>query len=64
MNGLLTGEETLVLMDAGGGAIHGDFHDYLDFQGRVAYMHTGLISEDLPAEQQLVKSGQVLDALL
>jgi hypothetical protein len=64
VNGLLTGEETLVLMDAGGGAIHGDFHDYLDFQGRVAYMHTGLISEDLPAEQQLVKSGQVLDALL
>jgi hypothetical protein len=60
---LLTGEETLVLIDAGGGAIHGDFHDYLAQAGRIAYMHTGLIQEELPPQQQLVKSGQVLDVL-
>lgn len=60
---LLTGEETLVLIDAGGGAIHGDYHDYLDTPGRIAYMHTGLIQEELPPGQQLLTSGQVLDVL-
>jgi Beta-lactamase superfamily domain len=60
---LLNGEETLVLIDAGGGAIHGDYHDYLGYAGRVAYMHTGLIQEELPPGQQLAKSGQVLDVL-
>ena len=60
---LLTGEETLVLIDAGGGAIHGDYHDHLGMPGRIAYMHTGLIQEELPPGQQLIKSGQVLDVL-
>jgi hypothetical protein len=60
---LLSGEETLILVDAGGGAIHGDYHDYLEVPGRIAYMHTGLIQEPLPAGHQLVKSGQVLDVL-
>ena len=40
-----------------------DFHDYLDYPRPMAYMHTGLIQEDLPKNQQLVKSGQVLDVL-
>jgi hypothetical protein len=57
---LLTGEETLILMDAGGGAIHGDYRDYLDYEGRIAYMHTGLIQGDLPKEQHLVESGELL----
>jgi hypothetical protein len=60
---LLTGDETLVMIDAGGGAIHGDYHDYLGYSGRVGYMHTGLIQEELPPGHQLVKSGQVLDVL-
>ena len=60
---LLTGEETLVVIDAGGGAIHGDYHDYLSQPGRIAYMHTGLIQEELPPGHQLAKSGQVLDVL-
>ncbi len=63
MHSLLTGEETLVLIDAGGGAIHGDFHDYQDIPGRIAFMHTGLIQEELPENQQLVASGQVLDVI-
>jgi hypothetical protein len=63
VNGLLTGEETLVLVDAGGGMIHGDYHDYLDFNGRLGFMHTGLISEELPKGKQLVTSGQVLNVL-
>jgi hypothetical protein len=63
MQGLLKGDETLVLMDAGGGIIHGDYRDYLDRNTRVAYMHTGIIPEELPAGKELVKSGQVLDVL-
>lgn len=63
MGNLLNGDETLVLMDAGGGAIHGDYRDYLDYPGRVAYMHTGLIQEELPGGKQLLTSGQVLDVL-
>ena len=63
MTHLLTGEESLVVIDAGGGAIHGDYHDYLSQPGRIAYMHTGLIQEELPPGQQLAKSGQVLDVL-
>lgn len=61
---LLNGEETLVLMDAGGGAIHGDYREYLDYKGRIEFMHTGLISEELPEGMELVKSGQVLDVIL
>jgi hypothetical protein len=60
---LLTGKETLTLVDAGGGMIHGDYRDYLGLPQRIAYMHTGLIPEKLPRHQQLVKSGQVLDVL-
>ena len=63
VNGLLTGEETLVLIDAGGGAIHGDFRDYAAYQGHVGFMHTGLIQDELPSNQELIKSGQVLDVL-
>lgn len=58
---LLDGNESLILMDAGGGAIHGDYRDYLDYNGRVAYMHTGLIQEELPEGKHLVSSGEVLD---
>ncbi|MEE8394676.1 MAG: hypothetical protein V3S29_01380, partial [bacterium] len=61
--GILTGEETLVLMDAGGGAIHGDYREYLDFPGRMAFMHTGLIQEKLPKGKELIRSGQVLNVL-
>lgn len=60
---LLTGDETLILMDAGGGAIHGNYRDYLDHKGRVAFMHTGLIQEKLPKDKELVFSGEVLDIL-
>lgn len=61
--GILTGEETLVLMDAGGGAIHGDYREYLDYPGRMAFMHTGLIQEKLPKGKELLRSGQVLNVL-
>ena len=59
----LRGDETFVLVDAGGGAIHGDFHDFLQAPGHVGFMHTGLIGEDLPKGKELVKSGQVVDIL-
>lgn len=60
---LLNGKESLILMDVGGGAIHGDYRDYLDYNGRVAYMHTGLIQEELPEGKHLVSSGEVLDIM-
>lgn len=60
---LLNGEESLVLMDAGGGAIHGDYREYLDYSGRMAFMHTGLIQDELPPGKILVSSGEVLDVL-
>jgi hypothetical protein len=60
---LLDGKESLLLMDVGGGAIHGDYRDYLDYGGRVAYMHTGLIQEKLPEDKHLVDSGEVLNIL-
>ena len=63
VTGLLTGEEDLVLMDAGGGAIHGDYRDYLGFETRIGFMHTGLIQDELPEQMELVESGQVLDVL-
>ena len=59
----LKGDESLVLMDAGGGAIHGDYRDYLDSKVRFGFMHTGLIQEELPPNMELVKSGQVLDVI-
>lgn len=63
INSLLTGEETVVLVDAGGGAIHGDFRDYVGLPGRVGFMHTGLIQEKLPDGKELLTSGQVVDLL-
>jgi len=63
VTGLLTGEETLVLMDAGGGAIHGDYRDYLSFDTRIGFMHTGLIQDELPEQMELVESGQVLEVM-
>jgi len=63
VRGLIDGSETLVLVDAGGGAIHGDYRDHLALPGRVAFMHTGLIQEPLPAGKELVTSGQVLNLL-
>lgn len=63
INGLIKGDETLVLMDAGGGAIHGDYRDYLNLKTRVAYMHTGLIQEQLPPGKELITSGEVINLL-
>ena len=60
---LLDVNESLILMGGGGGAIHGDYRDYLDYNGRVAYMHTGLIQEVLPEGKHLVSSGEVLDIM-
>lgn len=59
---LLNGKETLILMDAGGGIIHGDYRDFLTFQGkgRIGFMHTGIIQGELPPNMTLVQSGQVL----
>ena len=63
VSNLLDGSETLIMMDVGGGAIHGDYRDYLEYGGRIAYMHTGLIQEELPKNKHLVESGEVLDVL-
>jgi hypothetical protein len=63
MSKLIKGDEDLVLVDAGGGAIHGDYRDYLDSPMRIAFMHTGLIQEALPPNMKLVESGEVLDVL-
>jgi hypothetical protein len=60
---IITGEETMVLMDAGGGAIHGDYRDHIAVPGRVGFMHTGLIQEQLPSGKSLIKSGEVIDIL-
>ncbi|MCZ6531350.1 MAG: MBL fold metallo-hydrolase [SAR324 cluster bacterium] len=60
---MLNGKESLVIMDVGGGAIHGDYRDYLDYDGRIGYMHTGLIQDKLPKGKHLVASGEVLNVL-
>jgi hypothetical protein len=60
---LLNGDETLTVVDAGGGAIHGDYRDHVNLPGRVGFMHTGLIQEKLPDGKELIVSGQVLDIL-
>ncbi len=56
---LVTGDEDMMIMDAGGGMIHGDYRDYLTIHAPIAYMHTGLIQEDLPENKHLMRSGQV-----
>ena len=48
-----------MIMDAGGGMIHGDYRDYLTIRTSIAYMHTGLIQDELPEDKHLMKSGQV-----
>jgi hypothetical protein len=63
MKALVRGDEDLVLVDAGGGAIHGDYRDYLESSRRIAFMHTGLIQEPLPDNMELVESGEVLDVI-
>lgn len=63
LRNILTGEETLALIDVGGGPIHGDFREYLDLGGRIGFMHTGLIQEELPAGMELIQSGEVLSVL-
>ena len=60
---LLQGDETLVLMDAGGGLIHGEHQDYADSSLKIAFMHTPTIKDALPEGQFLVKSGQQLNVL-
>ena len=60
---LLQGDETLVLMDAGGGLIHGEHQDYADSSLKIAFMHTPAIKDALPERQFLVKSGQQLNVL-
>ena len=63
VSNILTGTESYVLVDVGGGLIHGDFHDHLHRGQRIGFMHTGLIQEDLPQGMELVSSGQVIDIL-
>ena len=63
MQTLVRCDEDLVLVDAGGGAIHGDYRDFLESKRRVAFMHTGLIQEPLPPNMKLVESGEVLDVI-
>jgi len=60
-DGLITGDEDLILVDVGGGVIHGDYHDYLGYKGRarIGFMHTGLVPPDLPDKMKLVDSGEV-----
>ena len=63
VNSLLNGMETLTLMDVGGGAIHGDYREFLGAKGRMRFMHTGLINDELPEGMELVKSGQVMNVM-
>jgi len=61
MISLINGKEDLLLVDVGGGIIHGDYRDYLEYKGkgRIGFMHTGLVPSDLPANMKLVDSGEV-----
>ncbi len=52
------GKEQLVIVDVGGGLIHGDFRDHLKLPTPVAFMHTSLIPETLPQDKFLLQPGQ------
>lgn len=54
---LIKGDEDFILMDAGGGTIHGNFRDYVNLKAPVKFMHTGELPEKLPPDKILVKSG-------
>lgn len=56
--GLLNGKENLVLMDVGGGRLHGQYRDYLDYPAQVAFMHTAQITDFMPQGKGLSESGE------
>ncbi len=58
---LIEGDEDIILIDAGGGLIHGDYLDYMRVKEHIYFYHTSKIDEStLGDSKQLVKSGQVL----
>ncbi|MBF0288483.1 MAG: hypothetical protein HQM14_11755 [SAR324 cluster bacterium] len=58
---LIQGHEDLILIDAGGGTIHGNYEDYLQTEKSIHFMHTGELPIKLPESKSLVKHGQVID---
>lgn len=58
---LVRGDEDLVLVDAGGGTIHGDYKDYLSHEVYVSYMHTGSLPIEATVDKHLVQHAETLD---
>lgn len=58
---LIQGHEDLVLIDAGGGTIHGNYEDYMQVEQHIHFMHTGELPIKLPKSKSLVKHGQTID---
>lgn len=48
----------LVIVDSGGGMIHGDPKDYYNNPHRVLHMHTGKKIQDLPENHAMIHAGQ------
>ena len=57
---LVQGYEDLILIDAGGGTIHGNYEDYMDLEVAIHFMHTGELSK-LTGSKYLVKHADILD---
>ncbi len=57
---LIQGHEDLILIDAGGGTIHGNYEDYMDHEIMIYFMHTGELPE-LPTSKSLVKHANIFD---
>lgn len=61
MENLIRGNEDLILMDAGGGAIHGDYLDYFNHKLYVSYMHAGELPLKPNPTKHLVEHAEILD---
>lgn len=57
---LVKGHEDLILIDVGGGTIHGDYKDYMDLDVKIHFMHTGHLPP-LTSSKYLVKHADILD---
>ncbi|MBF0280112.1 MAG: hypothetical protein HQM13_20100 [SAR324 cluster bacterium] len=57
---LIKGHEDLILIDVGGGTIHGNYEDYVDIESTIHFMHIGELPK-LPENKFLVKHADIID---